>query len=283
MTGTTSARWYFPDWMSDPSVRACGLAARGLWMDCLCICAANKGRDHGFLKIAGKPVTPYQLGRLVGATEIETLELLEELESNAVFSRTRDGTIYNRRMVRAEKNRGNGRLGGNPNLLKIKRTRNPVRTEPNLPPVLDRDSSLPFLEDSQTQGVSESESHTLGQWNFETFWAQYPHKVGKGKAREMFERVRKKRLVDFETMMLGLMRYAAKTDDRPWCNPATWLYQERWLDAPAKQTGGVDGGKREGSLLNVLERISGTLDEAEDDAVRDDARRSLPPGPVRGP
>jgi hypothetical protein len=29
-------------------------------------------------------------------------------------------------------------------------------------------------------------------------------------------------------------RYIGKTDDRPWCNPATWLNQERWADQPAQ-------------------------------------------------
>ena len=26
-----------------------------------------------------------------------------------------------------------------------------------------------------------------------------------------------------DALMAALLRYAAKTDDRPWCNPATWL------------------------------------------------------------
>ncbi|TBY41617.1 hypothetical protein E0H54_30990 [Rhizobium leguminosarum bv. viciae] len=38
---------------------------------------------------------------------------------------------------------------------------------------------------------------------------------------------------DLETIMAGLRAYSAKTDDRPWCNPATWLNQDRWNDAPA--------------------------------------------------
>jgi hypothetical protein len=29
------------------------------------------------------------------------------------------------------------------------------------------------------------------------------------------------------------LRYAAKTDDRPWCNPETWINQGRWEDRPA--------------------------------------------------
>jgi hypothetical protein len=39
--------------------------------------------------------------------------------------------------------------------------------------------------------------------------------------------------VTIEALMDGLARYVAKTDDRPWCNPATWLHQARWEDQPA--------------------------------------------------
>lgn len=66
---------------------------------------------------------------------------------------------------------------------------------------------------------------------FERFWADYPHKVGKRDAKKAFERARKR--ADFDTIMAGLRRYAAKRDDRPWCNPATFLNQDRWGDQPA--------------------------------------------------
>lgn len=66
---------------------------------------------------------------------------------------------------------------------------------------------------------------------FDEFWALYPHKVGKRKAEESFRKARKR--ASFDEIMAGLRRYVAKTDDRPWCNPATWLNQDRWTDAPA--------------------------------------------------
>lgn len=65
----------------------------------------------------------------------------------------------------------------------------------------------------------------------ETFWPRYPNKVGKPKAREEFHKARKR--ASLETIMAGLDRYVAKTDDRAWCNPATWLHQDRWDDQPA--------------------------------------------------
>lgn len=66
---------------------------------------------------------------------------------------------------------------------------------------------------------------------FDQFWSIYPNRVGKRDAEKSFSRALKR--ADLETILDGLRRYVAKTDDRPWCNPATWLNQDRWDDAPA--------------------------------------------------
>lgn len=71
---------------------------------------------------------------------------------------------------------------------------------------------------------------------FSAFWDLYPNKTGKAAAQPKFAKARQK--ASFETIMAGLRAYAAKTDDRPWCNPATWLHQERWADEPAHQPRG---------------------------------------------
>jgi hypothetical protein len=66
--------------------------------------------------------------------------------------------------------------------------------------------------------------------DFDKFWQRYPHKIGKGAAKKAF----KKANVPLDTIFAGLARYTAtKPRDRPWCNPATWLNQERWQDQPA--------------------------------------------------
>src|SRR5262245_42388456 len=66
---------------------------------------------------------------------------------------------------------------------------------------------------------------------FEVFWQRYPHKVGKADARRAFERAIREH-VSFADLMEGLERYRDKRDDRPWCNPATFLNQARWEDKP---------------------------------------------------
>lgn len=66
---------------------------------------------------------------------------------------------------------------------------------------------------------------------FEEFWMIYPNKVGKPKAETAYSKAILRS--DERTIMAGLERYVTKTDDRQWCNPATWLNQDRWTDVPA--------------------------------------------------
>lgn len=67
--------------------------------------------------------------------------------------------------------------------------------------------------------------------SFPEFWNLYPNKVGKREAEKAFAKAVKR--ADLATILGGLRAYVAKTDDRPWCNPATWLNQDRWEDRPA--------------------------------------------------
>ncbi len=67
---------------------------------------------------------------------------------------------------------------------------------------------------------------------FDRFWDLYPNKVGKPVAAKKFAAAL--RVASLETIMTGLAAYVAKTDDRPWCNPSTWLHQQRWADQPAE-------------------------------------------------
>lgn len=68
--------------------------------------------------------------------------------------------------------------------------------------------------------------------DFEKWWEAYPNKVGKDAAWKKWKAAIKR--VDLETLLAAAKRYIAnKPLDREWCNPATWLHQGRWQDAPA--------------------------------------------------
>ena len=79
------------------------------------------------------------------------------------------------------------------------------------------------------------------------------HKVGKKDAATAFLEARK--ATDFPAMMAALRRYAAKTDDRQWCNPSTWLNQHRWLDQPAAQPN-ARAGPRSNGWSDMLDEIA---------------------------
>jgi hypothetical protein len=82
------------------------------------------------------------------------------------------------------------------------------------------------------------------------FWTKYPNKIGKPKALAKLDKARK-RGVKWAVLWPGLERYVAKTDDRPWCNPETWINQERWADEPAN----ILNGKHKPSLSAVADEL----------------------------
>lgn len=66
---------------------------------------------------------------------------------------------------------------------------------------------------------------------FAEWYAIYPHKVGKAAAEKKFSKAIK--TTSLEILKQGVERYIRdKPPDRNWCNPATWLHQERWTDQP---------------------------------------------------
>lgn len=111
-------KFYPQDWLGESALRLCTPAAKGLWIDMICI----MHQSGGYLLNNGQIVTDRNLVSLTGIDE-STLALLKgELETNGVFSVNNKGVIYSRRMVkdiaRAKKLQKNGKFGGNPSLCK---------------------------------------------------------------------------------------------------------------------------------------------------------------------
>src|SRR5580693_1354788 len=114
-----STRWFFRDFHNDEGLQVCSLAARGAWIELLGLCAEN----GGYLLIAGKAPSVAAMARYVGTTPATMGRLLRELEQNGVFSRTPEGVIFNRRMVRANGD-GDHKTSNGPN-----RQRDPNQAE----------------------------------------------------------------------------------------------------------------------------------------------------------
>jgi len=76
--------------------------------------------------------------------------------------------------------------------------------------------------------------------DFLKFWQAYPEKVGRKDALKAWERATDK--PDLQTILAALDVYKrTKPADRAWCNPATWLNQGRWNDAPAASVSNPSG------------------------------------------
>ncbi|MCX6574975.1 MAG: hypothetical protein NTV82_01130 [Candidatus Aminicenantes bacterium] len=86
-------KWYWQDWKNEDGLQLVSLAARGLWVTMLSV-------KKGFLLLGNNKMSIKDLANLTRISEKEALDLLEELREKDVFSETKDGIIYNRRMVR---------------------------------------------------------------------------------------------------------------------------------------------------------------------------------------
>ena len=100
-------KFYPADWRADPRLRVCSAAARGLWIDMLCV--MHEADPRGSLLINGQTIADKQLAMLTGIPLDEAVLLLGELEGSGVFSREGNGTIFSRRMRRDTERSDEGR------------------------------------------------------------------------------------------------------------------------------------------------------------------------------
>ena len=133
MSGVVWTKFFWADWRSDPALRLCSHAAKGLWMDMLAIAAESDPIGH--VMVNGRTLEIDDIAKMTGASLDDATTWVAELEKNGVFSRGRAREIISRRMIRdakrAETGKKTGKMGGNPNLRKRKEnepTLNPRRT-----------------------------------------------------------------------------------------------------------------------------------------------------------
>lgn len=156
-------KFYPADWRSDPGLRLCSFAARGLWVDLLSL--MHEGNPYGHLLLNGKKPDAKQIASLLSAQTKDVARLLTQLESAAVFSRTDDGVIFSRRMVRdlekLNNDKENGKGGGNP---RLKGGDNPPDNQqvnaPVNPPDKPRDNGglKAHMLDARSQKLEKEES-----------------------------------------------------------------------------------------------------------------------------
>jgi len=108
--GTKSWRKWSPrGWLSDTQLRLCSLAARGLWIDILNLMMESV--MVGYLVGPDKKPMPLEdISNIARIPVDEVRKLLEELKERRVYSVDAKGRIFNRRIIREEKNSETGAI-----------------------------------------------------------------------------------------------------------------------------------------------------------------------------
>ena len=90
-------KFYPRDWRGDQALRLVSLAARGLWIEMLCV--MHEAAPYGHLLVGGAAVDEAALARVVGAGVEEVRALLVELRAAGVLRTTRSGVVFSKRMT----------------------------------------------------------------------------------------------------------------------------------------------------------------------------------------
>ena len=112
-------QFYPGDWRKDPNLCRCSHAAKGVWIDMICL--MHETEERGVLSTNGVPWTEDDIVLAVGGDSSVTRAAIQELTLKGVVNRGVDGAFSCRRIVRDEKKRiickEAGKRGGNPNLV----------------------------------------------------------------------------------------------------------------------------------------------------------------------
>ena len=178
-------KFYPSDWRSDPKVRLCSMAARGLWIEMLAL--MHEAEPRGHLIVSGQRPTDTQLSVLTGCPTDQLPDLLGELDSAGVFSKTQKGVIYSRRMTRDEKRaqnaRKNGKNGGNPTLCNTSTIPPPVN-----PPVKGGlKTQRPEARGQNKDIESPKRKRVSYPDQFQEFWKRYPTDANMSKKQALSE------------------------------------------------------------------------------------------------
>jgi hypothetical protein len=105
-TKNPSSQVYWNDLENDEKLRACSLAAKGLWV-CHLLPIAARSPEPGIVQIGSFDMSPphglTHIASAVGQPLDVIKPLIDELLTSGAASRDRKGRIYNRRMVKRAK------------------------------------------------------------------------------------------------------------------------------------------------------------------------------------
>jgi hypothetical protein len=241
--------FYPADWRKDTALQLCSIAARGVWLELLCV--MHECTPYGHLALNGAPMPEASAARLIGVTVAEYRRAMVELERSAIFSRTDAGVLYSRRMVRDERVRlaranggqlgaefghlgaEHGSKGGRPSIKKGDQKpplHDPLKPPPSFAVAFAVTEVQKLSSTSSTRPVAPDPPEPPG---FQAFWGAYPatrRRVAKAKCLVVWKRGGLEPLavaiVEHVTAMSGTTQW------RDGYEPAslTYLNQRRWED-----------------------------------------------------
>lgn len=185
-------------WRSD-RVFYCSLAARGLWLEMMNM--MHGVERIGYLGQNGSPIPSEKIALYCGSSLEQYETLLSELDNASIPSRTSNGIIYSRRIVRDAKKRNEWSKSK-------EKQRDTVDACPANVPI----------------------AITIGA-SFDLFWKSYPKKVGKVPAEKSWLKVSGDKHVDAILLGVENWRRTSQWDDPQFIpHAATFLNQRRWED-----------------------------------------------------
>lgn len=163
-------KFYPRDWRGDQALRAVSIGARGLWMEMLCI--MHEASPYGHLVLGGHAVSNDVLARMSGTGAEEIGALLAELESAGVFSRTRKGVVYSRRMIKDRSRAEKGRKSVNKRWAQVP---DPVeeKTAPNRSPNRSPTTQKPEARDQMKREDKPLSARGIPDWLPKVEWAGF--------------------------------------------------------------------------------------------------------------
>ena len=97
MAKLPSFQFYPGDWIKDPGLRRCSHAAKGVWIDMLCL--MFECEERGVLMTNGRAWSKDEIARAVGGDQGVTLACIQELLDSRVARIRSNSAVYSHRMV----------------------------------------------------------------------------------------------------------------------------------------------------------------------------------------
>lgn len=269
--------FYVADYLAD--TRRLSMAEHGAY----CLLIMEYWRNGGL------PDDERKLARIVGATAEEWADVRDNVAElfqdgwrhkriDAELAKSRDKSEA--ASASAKKRwQSKGRASAEPNAM---RTHSEGNAKAHANAMLSQPQ--PYISSSLRSEDTRDERASLAKeaaGEFEKFWAVWPNKVGKPTAAKSFLKVWR----EADAIIAGVNRYMRdKPADRPWLNPATFLNQRRWEDAPAPlaRAGPAPAQKTNGFLTSLKNSTERLIDEQREKTASSGDVLSLSFGPPTG-